>query len=168
MVWNNINNYPVELSNPGAGTPGTPLKYADIGIPSDYNGGSAATRQLFISWSKSHPAQDVYRLNDSIPSRMNAREPISSIAYYGNIGYGKLLAGAAKCTVPGDCYQIQTYFMGNPFASYSGWQPSQKAPTGSSNARVGWSADGKIAYAGTSGIESAVSHSINNGNTWNQ
>jgi hypothetical protein len=167
-VWNNISSYPVELSNAGTGTPGTPLKYADIAFPADYNGSSASTRQVFVSWSKGHPAQDVYRINDSIPSRMNAPEAISSIAYNGNIGYGKLLAGAAKCSGQGDCYQVQTYFLGNPFSNYAGWQSSQKAPTGSFNARVGWSPDGKIAYAGTSGVESAVSHSMNNGKTWNQ
>jgi hypothetical protein len=99
---------------------------------------------------------------------MNAPEPIASIAFYGSTASGKLLAGAAKCISSGGCYQVQTYFCANPTSNYPVWLPSQKAPTGSREARVGWSTDGKTAYAGTSGTESAVSHSRNNGSTWNQ
>jgi len=167
-VWNSLNGYPVELGAPGKGTPGTPLIYADISLPSDYSASNPYSRQVFVSWRKNHPSQDIYRVVDSIPYRMNAPEPIASIAFYGSTASGKLLAGAANCISSDGCYQVQTYFCATPTTNYPVWQLSQKAPTGSREARVAWSADGKMAYAGTSGTESAVSHSRNNGGTWNQ
>ncbi|MCX6005068.1 MAG: hypothetical protein NT082_05285, partial [Chloroflexi bacterium] len=104
--------------------------------------------------------------------RMQSPEPIATIACYGTTVGGKLIAGAVKCKASGGgCYMVQTYFTANPMSLCPAcpmWQPSQKPPTGSGNARVAWSADGNMAYAGTSGIESAVSHSRNNGYTWNQ
>ena len=169
-VWNASPGYPVELCNPGAGTPGTPLNYADISLPADYNGSSAYARHAFVSWSRNHPSQDVYHIVDAIAYRMNVPEPVASIAFWGATSRGKLMAGAAKCQ-SGGCYQVQTYFTGNPMSvcpSCPMWQPSQKAPTGQSNARVAWSPRGDIAYAGTTGVESALSHSFNNGYTWNQ
>jgi hypothetical protein len=167
ITWNNSNGYPVELCAPGAGTPGTPLNYADIALPSDYNSTPYA-RQAYVSWSRNHPSQDVYRIVDSQPYRMNAPESIASIAFYGTTSNGKLLAGAARCIASGGCYQVQTYLCTNPSSNSPSWRPSQKAPTGSREARVAWSSDGKMAYAGTSGTESAVSHSRNDGGTWNQ
>ena len=167
-VWNSLTGYPVELCKPGSGTSGTPLNYADITLPADYNGSNPYSRHVFVSWSKNHPSQGVYHVVDFQPYSMNAPEPISTIAYYGTIGRGKLLAGAARCISGGGCYQVQTYFTANPTSNYPTWQPSQKPPTGQRDARVGWSTDGKMAYAGTSGTESALSHSRSNGYTWNQ
>lgn len=170
-TWNSSAGYPVELCQPGAGTPGTPLNYADISLPSDYNAASAYSRHIFASWSKNHTSQDVYHIADYQVYRVNAPEPISSIAYYGTGRSGKLLAGAAKCQGGGGCYTVQTYFSANAITAGPGstiWQPSQKPPTGSRDARVSWSPNGNIAYAGTSGTESAVSHSRDNGRTWNQ
>ncbi len=169
-VWNSASGYPVELCNPGAGTPGTPLNYADISLPADYTSSSAYSRHAFVCWSRNHPSQDVYHVVDAIAYRMIAPEPIASIAFWGTMNRGKLMAGAARCQGSG-CFQVQTYFTGNPMSvcpSCPMWQPSQKAPTGQSNARVAWSANGNIAYAGTTGVESAISHSVNNGYTWNQ
>jgi hypothetical protein len=105
---------------------------------------------------------------DTQAYRMNMPEAIASIAFYGRTGSGKMLAGAAKCISGGSCFQEQTYFSGNPGSNSPGWQPSQKAPTGSFNAQVAWSPDGSIAYAATSGSGAAVSHSRNDGYTWNQ
>jgi hypothetical protein len=171
-TWNTSPGYPVELGQPGSGSPGTPLNYADIALPSDYNSSSAYSRHVIASWSKSHPSQDVYHVYDAQAYRMNAPEPIASVAYYGSSRGGKLLLGAARCRDSGGgCYMVQTYFANTPLAnspSAPGWQLSQKAPTGSAAARVAWSADGNTAFAGTSGTEAAVSHSRNNGYTWNQ
>jgi hypothetical protein len=67
-----------------------------------------------------------------------------------------------------------TYFTLNPQSPHPTWQQSQKPPTGTHNAQVAWSPDGKVAYCGTSGgggagyDQSAFSISINNGLTWNQ
>jgi hypothetical protein len=168
IAWNTSGGYPAEIGVAGTGTPGTPLNYADIAFPADYNGGNSFSRNVFVSWSKSHPGQDVYRMIDTQAYRMNMPEAISSIAFYGRLSSGKMLAGAAKCISGGSCFQEQTYFSGNPGSNSPGWQPSQKAPTGSFNAQVAWSPDGSIAYAATSGSGAAVSHSRNDGYTWNQ
>lgn len=171
-AWNTSAGYPVELGQPGTGSAGTPLKYADLALPSDYNGSSAHSRHVIASWSKTHASQDVYHVWDAQAYRMNAPEPVAAVAYYGSSKNGKLLLGATKCKdSSGGCYQVQTYFAVNPLAatpSAPAWQPSQKAPTGSYAAHVAWSTDGNTAFAGTSGTESAVSHSRNNGSTWNQ
>ncbi len=168
IAWNTSLRYPAEIGQASTGTPGTPLNYADIAFPADYNGTNAFSRNVFVSWSKTHPGQDVYRMIDTQAYRMNMPEAIASIAFYGRISRGKMLAGAAKCLSGGGCYHVQTYFSSNPSSNYPGWQPSQKPPTGSANARVAWSPDGTLAYAATSGSGAAVSHSRNEGYTWNQ
>jgi hypothetical protein len=162
-AWNSSTGYPVEI-----GQAGTPLNYADIALPADYSTANPYARQVFASWSRNVTGQDIYRISDYQVYRMGAPEAISSIAYTGSVRSGKLLAGAARCQGGGGCYQVQTYFTVNAVSNYPAWQPSQKAPTGSRAAMVGWSPDGITAYAGTSGTESAFSHSKNNGNTWNQ
>jgi hypothetical protein len=161
-TWNSSTGYPVEM-----GQAGTPLNYADIALPADYSTSNPYARQVFASWGR-NTTGDIYRISDYQVYRMVAPEAISSIAFYGSIRSGKLLAGAARCQGGGGCYQVQTYFTGNAVSNYPAWQSSQKAPTGSRAAMVGWSSDGITAYAGTSGTESAFSHSKNNGNTWNQ
>jgi len=161
-TWNFSTGYPVEI-----GQAGSPLNYADIALPADYSTTNPYARQVFASWNKGG-AHDIIRISDYQVYRMGAPEAMSSIAYYGSIRSGKLLAGAARCQAGGGCYQVQTYFTGNPLSNYPAWQPSQKAPTGSRAAMVGWSPDGITAYAGASGTESAFSHSKNNGFTWNQ
>jgi len=161
-TWNSSTGYPVEI-----GQAGSPLNYADIALPADYSAANPYARQVFASWTKSS-AHDIIRISDYQVYRIGAPEAVSSIAYHGSTRSGKLLAGAARCQAGGGCYQVQTYFSGNAVSNYPAWQPSQKAPTGSRAAMVGWSPDGITAYAGTSGTESAFSHSKNNGFTWNQ
>ena len=56
-------------------------------------------RQVFASWNKSS-AHDIIRISDYQVYRMGAPEAVSSIAYYGNVRSGKLLAGAAKSEKP--------------------------------------------------------------------
>ena len=162
MAWNSSAGYPVEI-----GQAGTPLNYADIALPADYSTANPYARQVFAAWNKGS-AHDIIRVSDYQVYHIGAPEAISSLAYYGNARSGKLLAGAARCQAGGGCYQVQTYFSANAVSNYPAWQPNQKAPTGSRAAVVGWSPDGTMAYAGTSGTESAFSHSVDNGNTWNQ
>ena len=52
--------------------------------------------------------------------------------------------------------------------SAAGGEPLRLTWHPASDQALGWSPDGIMAYAGTSGSESALSHSRNNGNTWNQ
>ncbi len=170
ISWNTAPGYPVELGVPGIGSAGTPLNYADLALPSDFNGSMPYSRHVIASWSKNHPGQDVYHIFDTQIYRMNVTEPVSSIAYYGSSRSGKLLVGAARCSDSG-CYTVHTFFSSNPLGAAPSapiWQTSQKPPTGSREARVAWSIDGNTAFAGTSGTEAAFSHSRNNGYTWNQ
>ena len=162
ITWNSSTGYPVEI-----GQAGSPLNYADIALPADYSTADPYGRQVFASWNKGS-AHDIIRISDYQVYRIGAPEAVSSIAYYGSTRSGKLLAGAARCRGGGGCYQVQTYLSGNAVSNYPAWQPGQKAPTGSRAAMVGWSPDGITAYAGTSGAESAFSHSKNDGYTWNQ
>jgi len=163
ITWNSWTGYPVEI-----GQAGGPLNHADIALPSDYSGSNPFSRRAFASWNKNNPGRDIYQVSDYQVYRMNAPEAIASIAYHGSISRGKLMAGAVKCQGGGGCYQVQTYYSANPTSMYPVWQPSQKAPTGSRDAVVEWSPNGITAYAGASGTESAFSHSLNNGATWNQ
>jgi len=163
ITWNSWTGYPVEI-----GQAGGPLNHADIALPSDYSGSNPFSRRAFASWNKNNPGRDIYQVSDYQVYRMNAPEAIASIAYHGSISRGKLMAGAVKCQGGGGCYQVQTYYSANPTSMYPVWQPSQKAPTGSRDAVVKWSPNGITAYAGASGTESAFSHSLNNGATWNQ
>lgn len=182
-IWNNSSGYPVEISQSGQDTPGTPLTYADIALPADYTGTSPASRHVYTCWSDNppgvatsgNPNDDVYRLDDTVCYRLLVRtDVICSLAHYGMFSRGKLLAGAVKASTVSLFHGPQVYFTSNPHSPYPTWQNSQKPPTGPAQARVGWSADGRVAYCGTSapaggsGDQSAFSVSTNNGFTWNQ
>jgi len=182
-IWNNSSGYPVEISQSGQDTPGTPLTYADIALPADYTGTSPASRHVYACWSDNppgaatsgNPNDDVYRLDDTVCYRLLVRtDVICSLAHYGMFSRGKLLAGAVKASTVSLFHGPQVYFTSNPHSPYPAWQNSQKPPTGPAQARVGWSADGRVAYCGTSapaggsGDQSAFSVSTNNGFTWNQ
>jgi len=182
-IWNNSSGYPVQISQPGQETPGTPLTYADIALPADYNGASAASRHVYACWtdnppgltSAGNPNDDVYRIDDTVCYRLGIRtDVICSLAHYGIFSRGKLLAGAVASSNVSFFSGPEVYFTSNPNSQYPTWQSSQKPPTGPAQARVAWSTDGKIAYCGTSSPgggsndQSAFSVSTNNGFTWNQ
>jgi len=178
MTWNNnvAPGYPVEICQAGADTPGSPLISADLALPSDYNGSDISSRQVYACWSDGvggSPGDDVYRLSDTLCSRLYASGGIiSSIAYYGTTYQGKLLAGA-RTAIPGEL-KTQVYFTSNPQSGAPVWNPSLKPPTGPNEAQVAWSPDGTVAYCGTSTIggashdQSAFSVSTNDGLGWDQ
>ncbi len=183
MVWNRFSGYPVEICQAGQDTPGTPLTYADLALPSDYSGSRISQRHVYACWSDNPPGvatagnnnDDVYRLDDVVCYRLQARpDVIGSLAHYGFYSSGKLLAGAMTSAPLPHRRGTQTYFTLNPQSTCPTWQQSQKPPTGTHNAQVAWSPDGRIAYCGTSGgggagyDQSAFSISTNNGLTWNQ
>jgi hypothetical protein len=182
-IWNNPSGYPVQISQSGQDTPGTPLTYADIALPADYIGTSPAQRHAYACWSDNlpgatssgNPNDDVYRIDDTVCYRLLIRtDVICSLAHYGAFSRGKLLAGAVAATTVSLFSGPQVYFTSNPSSPYPTWQNSQKPPTGPAQARVSWSADGRTAYCGTSAPagssndQSAFSISTNNGFTWNQ
>lgn len=182
-TWNNSAGYPVEISQSGQDTPGTPLTYADIALPSDYIGTSPANRHVYACWSDNppgvasagNPNDDVYRIDDTVGYRLLVRpDVICSLAHYGMFSRGKLLAGAVAASTVSFFRGPQVYFTSNPSSPYPTWQNSQKPPSGPAQARVAWSADGRVTYCGTSALsggsndQSAFSVSTTNGFTWNQ
>lgn len=182
-TWNNSLGYPVQISQSGQDTPGTPLTYADIALPSDYVGTSPASRHVYACWSDNppgltsagNPNDDVYRIDDTVCYRLGIHtDTICSLAHYGLFSRGRLLAGAVAASTVSLFRGPQVYFTSNPNSQYPTWQSSQKPPTGPAQAQVAWSADGRVAYCGTSAVaggsndQSAFSISINNGFTWNQ
>lgn len=182
-TWNNSAGYPVEISQSGQDTPGTPLTYADIALPADYSGTNPARRHVYACWSDNPPGvatagnsnDDIYRVDNTVCYKLLIRtDIICSLAHYGMFSQGKLLAGAAISSTTEIFRGPQVYCTFNPQSAYPTWQSSQKPPTGPGQARVAWSADGKTAYCGTSSIgggshdQSAFSVTINDGFTWNQ
>jgi len=182
-VWNNSSGYPVQISQSGQDTPGTPLTYADIALPADYNAASPGNRHVYACWtdnppglsSAGNPNDDVYRIDDTVCYRLYVRnDVVCSLAHYGRFSHGKLLAGAVSASTVSLFRGPQVYYAADPNSQYPAWQSSQKPPTGPGQARVAWSADGRVAYCGTSAPgggsndQSAFSISTNNGFTWNQ
>ena len=182
-IWNTFSGYPVEICQSGQDTPGTPLTYADLALPSDYSGSRPSHRHAYACWSDNppgtaiagNPNDDVYRLDDTVCYRiLNRSDIICSLAHYGMFNHGRLLAGAAKASATALSQGPQVYYTYNPQSAYPTWQSSQKPPTGPGQARLAWSPDGKVAYCGTSSAgggnhdQSAFSISDNDGLTWNQ
>ena len=182
-IWNSSSGHPVEISQSGQDTPGTPLTYADIALPADYSGAMPARQHVYACWSDNppgvatagNPNDDVYRVDNTVCYRLLVRnDTICSLAHYGMFSRGKLLAGAASASSTGLFRGPQVYCTFNPQSAYPTWQSSQKPPTGPGQARVAWSADGKAACCGTSSAvggshdQSAFSVSTNDGFTWNQ
>lgn len=170
---------------------------ADLALPSDYSGQIQAARRYFISIDSPVNDAGIYRFDDTTGYQLmkaTSLKRISSISYYGTSSEGKLLAGEVygnTCSA-----SVMTWFTDTPFRCVVPcWFPAIKAPTGGAatdvtsfgNARVAWSPDGKIAFAGTASTdaltgggtwpnpyllgrtldESAFSRSIDNGETWN-
>jgi hypothetical protein len=176
--WNNLTgcDYPVEIV-PAGDASGVSYIHSSLALPSDYSSDDEATRQLFVSFD-SYPDttyDDVYWLDDDNVHRLNANGgaaiDISSIAYYGTVEEGKLLAGDADPIVGSLTVQVQR--TSNPFDLSPTWQLSSVPPTGPGNAKVGWSQDGEMAYCGTGQSpgkkldESAFSASLD-GDKWRQ
>jgi len=177
VTWNPVQGYPVEIAQPAGGTPGTPLVYADLALPSDYSLMDPAYNRVYACWSATprgtqvNGEDDVYRIDGVRVIKLLAGEAIVSLAYYGTARQGKLLAGASTA-VSLNSYAVQVYQTGSPQSPVPVWSPSVKPPTGKYEARVAWSPDGKFAYCGTSGLgggdQSAFSVSDDNGKGWNQ
>jgi hypothetical protein len=171
-LWNTsvAAGYPVEICQAGADSPGYPLVSADLSLPSDYSGSGITSRHVYASWSDGaggNPGDDVYRLDDTACYKLNViGGVISTIAYHGTIYQGKLLVGARTGT-PGQI-NVPVYFSSNPQSGAPSWQPSLKPPTGQNEAQVAWSPDGATAYCGTSGNQSALSVSTDDGVSWDQ
>jgi hypothetical protein len=141
---------------------------------------------------------DVYRLNNTRVTRLRlpgdgSRARVSTIAYAGDDKAGKLLAGEVAADLTQACAKVWVCL--DPLSSCPTWKMSLKPPTGGgkdgyANARLAWSSDGSIAFCATgsgnrdtpqkwanptnpawnsqSPDESAVSITMDDGNSWNQ
>ena len=184
VTWNSplFSGYPVTIAEAGEDSPGTPLTYAALALPTDYYGADISLRRVYASWSDGvggNTNDDVYRLDDTTMVRLNAGDGSefvsTSLAYHGTQDQGKLLAGRRNSTwaVPmAPCVQVRSSF--DPQTKLPSWRDSVKAPTGENEAQVAWSADGEVAFCGASTIggaandESAFSRSTDYGLSWNQ
>jgi hypothetical protein len=178
-VWNSLDDYPVKIADAGDGTEVSYI-HSSLALPSDYSSKEQESRQLFVSYDREPDANDdVYWLNDTTVTRLNTSGTtpptpinIASIAYYGIVTEGKLLAGDVNPITGSKTVQVRRI---EPFDLSPTWERSTVPPTGPGNAKVGWSSDGEIAYCGTgqspgagaSLDESAFSASLD-GDKWRQ
>ena len=196
-------------SSPGWGE----LNISDLELPQDFTGQTANLRRVYVSLdcygNKGATRQDgIFRIDDThtyllMDTTKTLDKSIYSIAYYGTYASGKLSAGERKgypCTAT-----VPTWFTDSPTSCpIPCWYPALKPATGAAgqadclgqrmgtgSARVAWSDDGALAFAGTGSLaernsiapdnwydnllkspvendESAFSVSRSNGETWNQ
>jgi hypothetical protein len=202
-------NWPVELSTPnqagGSSSGEARIITGSLSLPADFEGGAGAQRVIFAAYDSNstsvgagQPLDDVYRLNDSIVTRLRVpagRPRISSIAYHGTTKSGKLLAGSVTADPLSAAATL--WFTSSPLAQCSTWIKPLKSPTGGygsgfANVIVAWDGDGQTAIAATGSgnrnnpsewavldvssppwatiplDESAFSVSIDDGASWNQ
>jgi len=200
-TWNGATGYPIPfvcmgntpLSNDASGSSRI-LSY--ISLPSDYGGTDAKTRLAFVGYNSDNSTpkyNDIYRIDDDASpqvQRLNvaggAAVDISSIAYFGTLASGKLLAGL---TAPNPALinvaQVKWTIspLGTGTVGSTVWHDAYQPPSGPGNAQVAWSNSGSVAFCGTgqnqpsipappppgpSFDESAFSQSLDNGDTWVQ
>jgi hypothetical protein len=207
--FNTAPNWPVELCTPdqaGSSSSGEGrIITGSLSLPSDFDGGTGARRIIFAAYDSNNrsaaagrPLDDVYRLNDSIVTRLKVpagRPRISSISYHGTTRSGKLLAGSVIADPLTAAATV--WFTSSPLEQCTTWVKPLKAPTGGyitgyGNVQVAWALDGSTACAGTGSgnrenpyqwavldvssspwatvplDESAFSVSIDDGASWNQ
>jgi hypothetical protein len=212
-----FNGNGVEVKNSGSPADSSPgwhqLNISDLELPQDFTGQSSNLRRAYISldaYNGGNPklGQDgIFRIDDThtyllMDTTRTPDKSIYSIAYYGTYASGKLLAGERNgypCTAT-----VPTWFTDSPtVCPIPCWYPALKPATGAAaqgqcstlkdgigSARVAWSDDGALAFAGTGSLaaqtgkdwylslhddpaaytndESAFSVSRSNGETWNQ
>ena len=183
--WNTAPGYPVELCAPdqaGGSTSGKDrIITGSLALPSDFDGNSGSKRIIFAAcdsngtaFGASRPLDDLYRLNDTIVTRLNiptGKPRIGSIAYSGSTASGKLLAGCVESnSLKGEAH---VYFTAGPLVQCITWTKPLKPPTGGynsgyGNVQVAWTQDGSAACAGTgSGNRSSPSQWADiNGASW--
>jgi len=171
---------------------------ADLELPLDFSGQAPSLRRCYVSMDDAGATGNagIYRFDDTVGyvvMPVAAPRRISSIAYFGSYTSGKLLAGEVLGN--SNSATVTVWFTDAPMTCPGTcWYQTQKAPTGGgnsaygyANAQVIWSPDGSRAYCATSSAllnspaswpdgyltgvvldESALSISLDNGETWNQ
>ena len=189
-TWNSATAvYPQPIPpTPEAVPPGGII--SSISLPSDYDGSNAKTRLAFVGYSNPTVtgSSNVYRIDDDVSPPVQGLNAtggtfvnVSSIAYYGTLISGKLLAGYAESTGTNTAQVKWTLNpLGTGTISSTNWYIANQPPSGPGNAQVAWSYSGAVAFCGTGQYplppfppgplldESAFSQSLDNGNTWAQ
>lgn len=190
------NGSPPEIATSGEGTsPGSnQVISGDLELPVDYSGQAPSTCRSYISLDSAGGNAGIFRIDGTVVYQLLAatsNRRISSIAYFGTYGSGKLLAG--EVTSDPQRASVPVWYTDGPMVCPATcWYTSDKPPTGGAtsgyaNAQVAWRPDGSGAYCGTSSAmlnnpaawpsgyltgkaldESAFSTSRDNGRTWNQ
>ena len=153
----------------------TEIITADLELPSDFSG-LAGARNFYASTDSvaANVQAGVYRINDTVPHRINPPTTgrISSIAYYGALAIGTMLAG--EVTDDQAIGKIAIWRSVDCNATTPTWlrSDSTKSPTGGANssyanAQLAWNSGGSKAYCGTSSADLSVGGtSMVNPGTW--
>jgi hypothetical protein len=213
-TWNNVAGYPITIASgrPTAipptseGYTGAAGIVSSISLPSDYSGDNQKTRKAFVSFYRtllppsppSDTNNDVYRIDESISQQLQrlnvnggAAADLSSIAYFGTLISGKLLAGFVEPV--GNTAQVKWTVnpLGTPLGTPGStvWYIALEPPSGPGNAQVAWSYSGAVAFCATGADqptiqpptplpipppppylndESSFSQSLDNGSNWQQ
>ena len=153
--------------------------------PMDYEGRHANNRYVWVYVDKTDGDGIIYRVTNGAVIDINMQisgEPwLASISYLGSIDEGKAIAGSlgdGAGAATACCEGVQVYFndgIADMDICCERWSDSCKPPTGTKQALVGYVLPNK-AYAFVGGVpgdslgfdESAVSFSLDDGDTWNQ
>jgi photosystem II stability/assembly factor-like uncharacterized protein len=159
----------LDKDNSGTPIPVAVAFSAAIVFPGDYDA-TLESDTIFVAIDTGTGQGDVYRISaaeaphNSEATDLNAgadddrdNVDITGLAVGGDTPPFSLMAGAADST--------RTYFSADGGKS---WTHSRKEPTGESGTYVLMAPESGKAYAATSGDESALSISQDNGDTWNQ
>jgi len=180
-IWNDLTNYPVEIAQSGDVSSGGDASGASLtssmALPANYSGSDTSSRWLLVSYDRQpDTGDDVYFLEDTLAVRLDVDNgnaiDISSIAYHGTTSSGKLLAGAVEPVA--SSLTVQVWRTEEPFQADPDWEEATVPPTGPGNSKLGWDSSGDIAYCGTGQLpgddldESALSASVDDGDTWRQ
>ncbi len=148
--WNINPGYPVKITDEGDAAGITQIA-CNLELPANYSNSASAPgslRKVFVSFDRQPtllPLDDVYRVDDTITTRLNVvgggNIDISSLSLHGS----SLLAGSVAkvgLTVP-------VYLTVRAFDSPPSWQSAIQSPSGPGNAKVSWGTDGETAFCGT-------------------
>jgi hypothetical protein len=173
IITTNINNAGWNTAVGDARLTGITAMAAAIAFPADYEAGVFDKYTQYVAVNSGTGNGNVFRLEGlagPIASRLTDLKAgtasgqtnldIASLAVGGNAAAAKIMVGTAT--------EAHTYFSAD---GGSHWQTSQKPPSGESQTYVALASDfaaGGLAFAATSGSESAFSVSRDQGQTWNQ
>jgi len=165
---NTVSGWPVELCSPdqtgGTNSGESKIITGYLALPSDFNGGDHSHRLIFtaydsnnLSFGTSQPLDDVYRLNDTVVTRLkipaHQNNPrISSIAYTGTTTSGKLLVGSVLADSANGMASV--WLTSEALLQYPCWTKPLKSPTGGyisgyANVKLAWLNRGRSAICGT-------------------